>query len=63
MGFTESRGSAKRGNIPKRAVAITFDDGYCDVFDLAYPILNTVRIPATFYAQWFRRGARRILVG
>jgi len=35
--------------LPRRAVAITFDDGYKDNFRLAAPILNRFGIPGTFY--------------
>ncbi len=35
--------------IPKKSVAVTFDDGYADNFEIAAPILDHYGIQATFY--------------
>jgi peptidoglycan/xylan/chitin deacetylase (PgdA/CDA1 family) len=38
-----------RKSLPKRAVAVTFDDGYTDNYEIAAPVLNQFGIRAAFY--------------
>jgi peptidoglycan/xylan/chitin deacetylase (PgdA/CDA1 family) len=40
-----SRGAA----LPRYAAAITLDDGYCNNFTCAFPVLRELRIPATIF--------------
>jgi len=54
-----------RGRLPRRAVAVTFDDGFCDNYQIAAPILAKYGLRAAFYvtvgcvdtgrAPWFCR--------
>src|SRR5262249_4135139 len=41
---------------PRRAVAVTFDDGYRDALTTASPILRAFGIPATFFVNSDRLG-------
>ncbi len=36
--------------LPKHSVVITFDDGYENFYDFAYPILKELELPSTVYA-------------
>src|SRR5262245_45201524 len=37
------------GLLPRNAAVVTFDDGYRDNYDVAYPILRRHKVPAIFY--------------
>jgi peptidoglycan/xylan/chitin deacetylase (PgdA/CDA1 family) len=39
----------KAGTLPARALCITFDDGYADNHDVAFPILRNLGMHATFF--------------
>lgn len=59
----------QNGNLPRRAVVITFDDGYLDIFQTAKPVLAAHSLPATVFAVtgalgqefWWDKLARIIL--
>src|SRR5437867_628433 len=40
MGLQELVERSQRGDVPERSVAVTFDDGYRDNYDYAWPILK-----------------------
>lgn len=49
LDFNDAILKLKAGKLPSRSVVITFDDGYHDNFDVAFPILSSLDIPATFF--------------
>jgi peptidoglycan/xylan/chitin deacetylase (PgdA/CDA1 family) len=42
-------GRAAIGELPERALAITFDDGYSDIQQMALPLLRQAEVPATVF--------------
>lgn len=40
---------AKTAALPEKPILITFDDGYLDNYDQAYPLLDRFTTPATFF--------------
>jgi peptidoglycan/xylan/chitin deacetylase (PgdA/CDA1 family) len=49
LSLSELLSAARRGTVPGRAVAVTFDDGYEDTYIHAYPIVRRYQIPITVY--------------
>jgi peptidoglycan/xylan/chitin deacetylase (PgdA/CDA1 family) len=57
--------------LPQRAVAVTFDDGFSDTFEVAFPVLRQHDIPATVFVStehleddepfWFELSAHLVL--
>jgi peptidoglycan/xylan/chitin deacetylase (PgdA/CDA1 family) len=48
-----------QGTLPRRAVAVTFDDGYRDNLNVAKPLLSKVGVPATVFLSTGSIGSGR----
>ena len=49
--LSELVAALQQGTLPRRTVAVTFDDGYYDNYQDAYPLLASARIPATIFVS------------
>jgi peptidoglycan/xylan/chitin deacetylase (PgdA/CDA1 family) len=49
LSLTDLTGSLAGGSSPRRAVALTFDDGFRDFYDTAAPTLRRLGLPATVF--------------
>lgn len=45
----EAIGCLRNGTLPARSVSLTFDDGYANNLEVAYPLLRKFDIPATIF--------------
>jgi len=47
--LSEAAARLRDGSLPSNAVSITFDDGYTNNLELAYPLLRKYQMPATIF--------------
>jgi peptidoglycan/xylan/chitin deacetylase (PgdA/CDA1 family) len=53
LSLEEGLGLTAQGRLPDRAVVITFDDGTCDFYKIAWPILREFGYPVTLYLSTY----------
>jgi peptidoglycan/xylan/chitin deacetylase (PgdA/CDA1 family) len=50
VSLAQVRGAVERGGqLPERAVHVTFDDAYADFAEYAWPVLRSLEVPATMF--------------
>jgi sugar transferase (PEP-CTERM/EpsH1 system associated) len=49
MSISDAIRLLRAGKLPRRALIVTFDDGYHDNYEHAYPILRRFQVPASFF--------------